>query len=417
MSYAPHSVAAEQTLIGMLMADNAKWDVVGGRLKPEDFFIPLHADCFRLCGELLKANLEFCPPVVAVKLDVKYGGPDEVVKLLVDMFIAAGNSKDIGSVAFVVSECAMQRRMIAISKELTGAAEANRVEDAEKWQRELSTLGRSFSGFVPVTAKEQIKQAIADMHDKARMMKTGLDPWDRVFGGMFREKLYVIAGHGGAGKSALAVNLAWNMAKGGHKVRWVSWEENASALWSRILAREGRVNSQTMREAGLSFGESNRVVEAGSAAQEADFLAYYKLKDYGQIMDACGRCDLIVIDGLSRAPVPSGITGITDRVHYIMGQLNELSMKTGATILILSHLNGESVKGGASISGLYGGQAATFDPEGIVDIRRADEQVGEGGKRAITLTVLKNRYGREGVKVPLWFEGEYQNFYEMGGIR
>jgi replicative DNA helicase len=413
MKHQPHSVPSEQAIIGMLMNDNTLFDLIRDRLKPEDFYVPLYRDMFVQGLQLVRENLEFSPPVVIKRLVGKSDITEaELYGQLTSIFEAVGFARDIISVAYVVSECALQRRLIDAAGKLTIAAEANNVQEAEAWQKEIASLTRSVSHFVPETVSEQVASAVNAAHNKNKMMKTGLASWDRAFGGMFREKLYMISGHGGAGKSALGVTLAWNMAKDGRKVRWVSWEEDREAVWGRILARECRIDSKSIREGSLTDSQSDLLTGKGNEIMHHDLLCYYKLKDKGHIIDACGKCDLIVIDGLSRFPVSGGLS-VMERVQEAMQAMGDISLKTGAAILILAHVNGDSVKNGAGISGVYGGQAATFDPEGIVDIRRSDDTVGENGRRAITLTVVKNRYGPEGIKIPLFFEGPYHNFYEQ----
>jgi replicative DNA helicase len=361
---------------------------------------------------MVKQGQEFCPPSVLHVLDeAKHGTRAELASKLQDMFTAGGMATDIATVASVVSECSYQRKLIDAAAKLTDAARENRVDDATKWQKTIGELSKGFSGVVTENTRNQIKRAIEAMHDERRMMKTGMAFWDRLFGGLFKEKLYVISGHGGAGKSALAVNMAWNMAKSGHVVRWVSWEEDSQALWSRIFARECGVDNTAMREARLTEAQTEKIVAKASVVGEHDFLAYYKLKDVGQIIDACGQCDLIVIDGLSRAPAPAGM-GLVERVGYIMQYLGELSHKTGATVIVLAHVNSDGAKNGASMSGLYGGQAVSFDPEGVVDIRRADDADAGQEWRKVAVKVLKNRYGPEGVTEYLAFNGSWMTFQD-----
>lgn len=411
MTHAPHSSVAEQSLLGMLMADNDLFALIDGRITPDDFYVPLHAAAFGIIQKLERENLDFAPPTVVPKLVDKFGTEAELYPLFVQMYESAGNMRNIASVAHVVSEYALQRKLINAAKELTLAANGNDVEKAIQWQKEVASLAKGFTDFVPETTKAQVVSAINAAHNKTKMMATNLGCWDRIFGGIFREKIYTISGYGGAGKSALAVNIAWNMACHGYKVRWVSWEEDREALWCRILSRECGIDSKKIREGSISEGESAALHNKGMEIMGADFLAYYKLKDQIQIIDACGKCDLIVVDGLSRFPCTGA--SIIDRVQDSMKALGEISLKTGAAILLLAHVNGDSVKNGAGISSVYGGQVATFDPEGIVDIRRSDDIIHDGGKRSITLTVIKNRYGPEGIKVPMWFEGMYQRFYEQ----
>lgn len=407
----PHSPMAEQAVLSLLFVNNENFELVDGRLSPDDFFIPLHSEMFSICVEMKRAGQEFSPPAIIHKLQGKYGTADELSTLLRDMFLNGETVTDICTVASVVAECAYQRRLIDAAAKLTDASRSNDIKQTAEWQKIIGELSKGFSGITPQTPPNQIRQAIEAMGDKNRMMQTGMQFWDRLFGGLFREKLYVIAGHGGAGKSALAVNIAWNMAKGGHSVRWLSWEEDSQALWARIFARECEVDNTKMRTATIADREMDKIVSFGQSIADKDFLAYYKLKDFGQMVDACGKCDLIVIDGLSRAPAPAGL-GLVEKVGYVMQYLGELSHKTGATVLLLVHVNSDGVKNGASMSGLYGGQAVSFDPEGVVDLRRADDADAGAAWRKVAVKVLKNRYGPEGVTEHLMFNGSWMVFKE-----
>lgn len=410
----PHSAVAEQTLLGMLMLDNNRLELLDGKITQADFYVPLYADIFTTLYGLVRDGVEAIPPTIIPRLIGKYT-EIELAELCVKAFEYASTAVNIASIAHVISEMTLRRRILSIAKSLTEAAEAGKADDVTRLQKELSDLHKGFSDFVPETPRQQIISAIEAAHSTSKMMLTGFESWDREFGGIFREKIYTISGYGGAGKSAMGVTIGWNMAKAGHKVRWVSWEEDREAIWGRVLSRECRIDVRAIRDGSLTEGQSGMLSSKGSEMMAHDFLAYYKLKDKSQIIDACGQCDLIVIDGMSRYPCKG--ESLIDRVANTMQEVGEIALRTGASVLLLSHVNGDSVKNGATISSLYGGQAATFDPEGIVDIRAADDHVGEYGRRAITMTVLKNRYGKGGGKTPLWFEGAFMHFYEQGKNR
>lgn len=395
----PHSPAAEQATLGIILSNNDLYSIVDERLQAGDFYVPLYADVYTAIGELIKSGMVANPISVAEKLEGKHGTNAELLAHFTEMYEMAGLNGSISTSAYLVAEHAYQRRLIAAATELSKAATENRVEDAKAWQAALAELTTSFSNQNVETPLLQIKRAFHAAKKHNNMMLTGIHGWDSLFYGLFKGSRYIIAGQGGAGKSALAINIAWNMAKSGKRVRWLSYEEEPDAIWWRIMSREANEAYTSFRK-GLTERQEANVATVQNNILGHDFLSFFNVPDLGSMINACGECDLIVLDGITSAPA-QGAANKIEKAGIVTEYCAKLAAKTGAAIIMLAHINSESAKNGASMTGIYGGQAATFDPEGIVDLRWFDDE-----HKTIKMTVLKNRYGASGKDALLNFNYE-----------
>jgi predicted ATP-dependent serine protease len=243
------------------------------------------------------------------------------------------------------------------------------------------------------------------------MMLTGVKQWDKTFGGLSRKARYIIAAYGGAGKTALAAQIAANVAMQGYKVRYMLFEETPEKIWARVAANKCRVSMRELRnEGGMTVKGQKAFMDLYSLMEGKDMLFLESPQTVPEMLDLCQGADLIVVDGVSDFPCPPELTKI-DKAGWVSDQCAKISRLTGAAVLMLSHVNSEAVKSGPSLAGIYGGQAASFDPEGIMEIRRADPEE-TGPMRSIHGLVLKNRYGEVGVRMKFKFEGEYMTYHE-----
>ncbi len=408
MSYAPHSAQAELALLGLLMLDNERYASVGEQLKHEEFYIPLHAKVYATIGQLIGERMEANPITVREKLKGTEFDKADLLPFLADAFEKAALTTDANTLAYVIAEFAYQRRLIEYGRMLADAAQNNRVEEAKKLQEQLASEIVNFSQKQPETPLTQIQRAFAKAKKGENMMLTGVRAWDEAFGGVFAGSRYIIAGHGGVGKSAMAINMAWNLAKSGKRVRWLTFEEEVDQVWWRVFARECKTPITSFRK-GLTENQQANVAKYQEGLINKDFMIFANARDVGEMINWCGKCDCIVIDGMTSAPA-AGAANKVDKAGIVTEYCKKLADTTGACVIILAHVNSDSLKTGSSMTGIYGGQAATFDPEGIVDLRWADNADEGKGPRWVKMHVLKNRYGEAGRKYELLFNGEYMTY-------
>ncbi len=408
MSLLPHSAQAELALLGNIMVDNGSAEIVSDRIAPEHFYVPFHAAIYRSVLQLIADGTEANP--ITLHQQLKGTEWDDQTMLsgqLTAMFEAAALGANPWSFGRVILETHFQRCAIKLAQEVSRCAGLNNMTDLIAAQKRLADLHAEWLVAPEVTPLEQMKDAYQQASVGQNMLATGFQPWDDAFGGLFKGGRYLIAGHGGVGKSAFAINLAWNVAKAGGRVRWLGFEDTTAELWWRIMAREMRIPITAFRK-GLSDYQQAQVMQRQDRLRDADFLVFYNTKNIAERISLCGPCDLIVVDGMTSYIAPPEYSKV-DKAGYVNDQCKQLADKTGAAVIILAHVNSEAVKSGASMSGIYGGQAATFDPEGIAEIRWAD--ANEGGRiRTIDMKILKNRFGPSGFTSKITHEGEYMTY-------
>lgn len=409
-AYLPHSEALEHVLLGHLMLDNTKIADVESQVQQGTFYVPIHWQIYKVIRELSQEGLEANPFTVAERLKAKEQDIADIGYLKQIFSLVLDNTQFVSSTSstlYQLSTFKFQREVIAISTVLQASAAKHDVAGVETAQKALSELHNQAVIKPAPLPIEQFQEAFQAAVKGGDMLSTGLNEWDTKIGGIFKGSRYVIAGHASVGKSAMALNIAWNMAKSGRKVRYLSFEEDQNSLLWRIMAREMHIPITSFRK-GLTENQQTIANELQSQLQNHDFLVYYKLKEINQMIGMCGPSDLIVVDGISAFPAPADYTKI-DKAGWVMDQCQLLAYRTGAAVIALSHINSDGFKHGPSFSSLYGGQAATFDPETIVELRW-DEDTAKLKTKKIEAHIIKNRYGASSQMMGFQFDGEFMEY-------
>lgn len=392
-----HSDASEQALLGNLMLDNSQYDIVSIYLKPEDFYVPIHAAIYRTIGDVIKNGKQaWGPTLLEVLKDTPFCDPGYLGQVM----SYALESKSAPKNAQHILELAYLRRMDALCAEMTKKKD---LVSRSELQKQIAELSLSHAKNTEISALPQLQCAFKSANEPLRMIKTGYSAWDGSFGGLMRGARYIIAGQSGAGKTALAVNIAWNVANQGKKVRYVFFEGTEDELWWRIMARVASIPITSLRE-GLNPSQSEKLVGFTDELKDRDFAVVRNPRDISQMISMCGACDVIVLDGMSSAPA-TGDT-LIERLANVSSYSKTLADRTGAAVIMLSHLNSSGVKNGGDGTAVYGGQAPTFDPEGILELKQEKTQ---GSVKMVTGNISKNRYGPTD-SVKFIFDGKYMTY-------
>lgn len=410
-AYLPHNDMAEHVLLGHLMLDNSKITDLESQITQSSFYAPVNWAIYKTIVDLHKDGIEANPITITEKLKTREQFEDVDIDHLKQMWgLVFENTQFVGSTSSAVyqlSTLKFQREVIALSTLLQEAAKKHDVSGVETAQKALSELHNQAIIKPAPLPIEQFQKAFQAAIKGGDMLPTGLSEWDNKIGGVFKGSRYIIAGHAGVGKSAIALNIAWNMAKDGRRVRYLSFEEDADALIWRVMAREMRIPITSFRK-GLTEHQQITATEEQDRVSKHDFLVFYKLPDINQMIGMCGPCDLIVVDGISAFPAPADYTKI-DKAGYVLDQCQILAHRTGAAIIALSHVNSDGLKHNPGIGGLYGGQAATFDPETVIELRW-DEDTAKLKIKRIEGHIIKNRYGASSQTMSFEFDGEFMTY-------
>ena len=286
---APHNIQAEQELLGAILVNNEAADRVSDFLKEEHFFDPLHARIFDTCQRLIQSGKQATP----VTLKTYFDNEEPIDNLTVPQYLSrlmTGatsiiNVRDYGQTIY---DLCVRRNLITIGEEMVNTAYDSDIEEppedqisqAEERLYSLAKDGKYGAGFC--TFKDAIADAI-EMANNAYQrdgglsgISTGLKDLDRKMGGLQRSDLIILAGRPSMGKTALATNIAFNIANDhrhetqpdgtsksteGAVVAFFSLEMSAEQLATRIISEQAEIPSEKIRRGMIDETDFRRLVD------------------------------------------------------------------------------------------------------------------------------------------------------------
>ncbi|MEM6439720.1 MAG: replicative DNA helicase [Pseudomonadota bacterium] len=295
----PSNVEAEQALLGAILVNNEVWDRVSGFLKPEHFYDPVHARIYETAGRRIQRNALATAVTLKAFLEddaglQEIGGPQYLVRLA-GAAISVYSAKDY---ATTIYELAMRRALMGIGDEIKGRAAAaaadedpkDQITEAEQKLYALAETGGAEGGFRSflASATEALYTANAAYQRDGNLagIATELIDLDQKLGGLHDSDLLILAGRPSMGKSSLAANIGFNIAKAfregeladggqgaveGGRVGFFSLEMSAEQLATRLLSEQSRVPSEKIRRGEMEEDEFRRFVEAARDLERIPF--------------------------------------------------------------------------------------------------------------------------------------------------
>ena len=224
---APHNLEAEQALLGAVLVNNESLDRVSGFLSPNHFFDPLHGRIYETLAALIHAGKTATPVTVKTffentdPIDAHMSVPQYLGRLAANATTII-NAAEYGRTIY---DLATRRSLIVIGEDLVNTAYDSAVDHPPKAQIEeaesrLYTLaeankyGQGFESFQSALT-HAITMANAAFQRSGHLSgaSTGLSDLDNKLGGLQRSDLIILAGRPSMGKTALATNIAYNVAK------------------------------------------------------------------------------------------------------------------------------------------------------------------------------------------------------------
>src|SRR5437868_14131379 len=297
---APHNIEAEQSLLGAILVNNDAFYRVSDFLEPRHFFEPIHQHLFEVAGSLIRLNKIATPVTLKtfVPAETDIGGMT-VAQYLARLAAEATtiiNAQDYGRTIY---DLALRRDLIRIGEDMVNVAydapvdfaPRAQIEDAERQLYELAESGRYDGGF------QKFSQALTvavDMAAKAFQrdgklsgIATGLRDLDTKMGGLQHSDLIILAGRPGMGKTSLATNIAYHIAKSyvpevqadgttraanGGVVGFFSCEMSAEQLATRIIAERTGIPSSSIRRGGISEADFEKIRDYSIELQSLPFF-------------------------------------------------------------------------------------------------------------------------------------------------
>jgi replicative DNA helicase len=294
----PHNLEAEQALLGAILINNDAFDRVSDFLRSEHFVEEIHRRIFEIAGSLIRAGKLATPVTLKTFLgDHDIGGvtvPQYLARLASEATTII-NASDYGRSVYDLS---MRRELISIGEDVVNVAydapvdssPREQIEEAERRLYQMAEAGRYDGGFQRFS--DALKTAV-DMAARAYErdgslsgIATGLTDLDRYMGGLQASDLVILAGRPGMGKTALATNIAFNIAKAyesrtrpdgtvettnGGIVGFFSLEMSAEQLATRIIAEQSAVASYKIRRGDITEADFHHVADAVREMQQIPF--------------------------------------------------------------------------------------------------------------------------------------------------
>jgi replicative DNA helicase len=373
---APHNIEAEQSLLGAILVNNDAFYRVSDFLEPKHFFEPIHQTIFETAGSLIRMGKVATPVTLKtfVPADTDIGGMTvgQYLARLAAEATTIINAQDYGRTIY---ELALRRDLIRIGEDMVNVAfdapvdfaPRAQIEDAERRLYELAESGRydgGFQGFAQAMKIALDMAANAYQRDgKLSGTATGLRDLDVKMGGLQRSDLIIVAGRPGMGKTALATNIAYNVAKAhqaelqadgtkksvnGGIVGFFSCEMSAEQLATRILAEQTGVSSSLIRRGGITQTEFDKIRDYTIELQhlplffdETGGLSISQLTARARRLKRQKGLDLIVVDYIQLLQ-GSGKRGNDNRVQEvteITTSLKALAKELNIPVIALSQLS------------------------------------------------------------------------------
>ena len=286
----PHSIEAEQQLLGAILTNNDVYDRVASIIRSKHFYDPVHARIFDVAAARIAKNNLASPVTLKAFFEddeglKELGGPAYLARLAG----AAIGAYAVRDYAQMIYDLAVRRELIRLGQDIS--ARARRVETdtdpkeqivaAEQALYTLSEQGQTESGFQSflraVTDAVNVANAAYQREGGLAGISTGLMDLDAKLGGLHKSDLIILAGRPSMGKTSLATNIAFNIAKAYRKgtlpdgtegavdggvVGFFSLEMSAEQLAARVLAEASEISSHKIRQGDMDEGEFRRFVEA-----------------------------------------------------------------------------------------------------------------------------------------------------------
>lgn len=434
----PHSVEAEQSVLGGVMLDNQAWDKISSKLCEADFYRTEHRILFRTIVSLTHKNQPF--DVITLLNALKSTDHLDESGGEAYLFELANNTPSVANIAAyaeIVREKSVQRQLIAVANDIADSAynpggrevpELLDMAETKVFAIAEQTPGEGGPQAIKsilVKAIERI-DSLYQNGDAITGLATGLTDLDNMTSGLQSSDLIIVAGRPSMGKTTLVMNMAEHAAiQGGKPVLVFSMEMPGDSLAMRMMSSLGRIDQHRIRTGKLDDEDWPRITSAVHMLSEAllfiddtPSLSPAEMRARARrLMKEHGPLGLIVVDYLQLMKVPGfKADNRTAEISEISRSLKALAKELNVPVIALSQLNRgleQRHDKRPIMSDLRESGAIEQDADIICFIYR-DEVYHEDSpdKGTAEIIIAKQRNGPIG-KVRVAFLGKYTRFEDL----
>lgn len=372
---APSNIEAEQALLGALLVNNDALQHIGDQLRGEHFYEPLHARIFEAIQKFNNKGHIANPVTLRHYFDqdealADIGGGAYLAKLAA----AAVTVININDYSRMIYDLSLKRQLIAIGEGVVNNAythqidipATSQIEEAEQKLFNISIEGTGDKGFRSIRhsvirAIEQTDHALKNQNHLVGIT-TGLQDLDKMLGGLKRSDLLILAGRPSMGKTALAVNMAYNAglslfkkaraegvsAKDAGSVGFFSLEMSAEQLSTRMLSSASKLNSYSILNGKISPEEFSHLVRVSNEMSQMPFfiddtpaLSIAALRTRARRLHRTANLKLLVVDYLQlvRGSSASSQNNRVQEISEITQGLKAIAKELDIPVIALSQLS------------------------------------------------------------------------------
>ena len=372
----PHNVEAEQALLGAVLINNDAFDRVSDFLKPDHFSEEIHRRIFEVAANLIRAGKIATPVTLKTWLGEHDLGGITVPQYLARLAAEATTIINAADYGRAIHDLAVRRSLISIGEEVVNVAydapvdlpPRAQIEEAERRLYEIAETGRYDGGFqafsTALTHAIDVAAKAYERDGKLSGISTGMHDLDRMLGGLQTSDLVIVAGRPGMGKTALATNIAFNIAKAyqfevrpdgahvatnGGVVGFFSLEMSSEQLATRIIAEQSGVPSYKIRRGDITDDDFHQLTEAARQIQTIPFyidhtggISIAQLTARARRLKRQRGLDLLVVDYLQLLSGSRAGNANSNRVQElteITTGLKALAKELNVPIVALSQLS------------------------------------------------------------------------------
>tara|TARA_B100000686_G_scaffold354892_1_gene468012 strand:+ start:2374 stop:3873 length:1500 start_codon:yes stop_codon:yes gene_type:complete len=362
----PHSIEAEEALLGAILTDNEVYNRIlfDLPLKSVHFFVPVHGRIFDAAQKLINKG-QIADPITLSQyfekdpalIEIKGENHLKTLTQTVDTITSTDHY------AKLIYDLSLRRELIRLSKEIASQASNPSVDESAFSQIELAEsnlfslaeTGELNAG--PKIFEETIAETIASAESAHKRdgqlsgVPTGLKAMDELLGGLHNSDLIIIAGRPSMGKTALATNIAFNAAKKAlneenKAILFCSLEMSSIQLTNRILAEQANIPSDKIRRGQLT---NNQFIDLVRASQnianrklfidETPALSVPQLRTRARRLKRLNGLQLIILDYLQLMSSINKSPNRVQEISEITQGLKSVAKELNVPIIALSQLS------------------------------------------------------------------------------
>ena len=431
---APHSIEAEQAVLGSMIIDMRCVGDVIGLLRADDFYSTTNKDIFNTIYSMFNYSKTIDPVTVLDNMRADGVWRDDLPAYIRDLMLITPTAANVMEYAQIVRDKALLRAIADAGSSIsamaaTGEGGADNILEAAEKRVYALRQGRSREGLEPISkilleVYEQISQSAKEGGIPG--LATGLHDLDRTIMGLNNSDLILIASRPGMGKTSIALNIALHAAKAaGKTVAVFSLEMSCEQLAMRLLSSESFIDGKKLQTGLLKPEEWRRLADAAKSISMADLLisddASATVADMNAQCRRVPNLGMVVIDYLQLMQSASGSKGYSSEnrvqvVSEISRMMKIMAKELNVPVICLSQLsraNESRQNKRPLLSDLRDSGSIEQDADIVLGLYRDDYYNKESESHNIAeCIILKNRRGETGT-IELQWMPEYTTYSSL----